>query len=425
MQFMQLRIFRSLSKTHKILLFVTGLILFSVNNVLKYKCQSDEVKRSDVENFASVIPGPLKYPETIYRSGEGWKGDAECYFFSAYYDYRENTTVVLTMLDRNFKDFSCISWFDDKEYNEVWKPKMIIVPDSHQPRYLEVIVKCPHSRSNPPSVISLRKNYNNQIVASFYVEHKKISPKTEIHWCLSPIHSNKPVQFLEALILHKIIGVDNATFYSANANISTNIRKFDWINTIDWELPMQKTDIQYYGQRAAINDCLFRNMFTARYIIFADLDEIFLPRRMNMTPAYSDVLWKELEILQIKNRDKVSAFYGKSVLFGTPRSLKGFATIWVHKRYVEPQITRRKYIVLPERVQFVNVHWVYPYDKYWNVYLSEDTVVLHHYRRCPDPRKKCCGRDISRNPRVIDKFTLKLKNEIIRWNHTLSTQLFS
>lgn len=419
------RIFRAISKTYKLIFFLIGLFLICISNFSRKDYLTVVKVDNTVETMNQISSNPMEYPWYVSESGRNWIGYEEAYFFSAYYDFRENATVVLSILEREFKDISCTLWYEKDEYSETVKPIITIIPDSHRPKYTEAVLKCPNSQPKLPTVVSLRNITNNRIFASLNIQLKRESPKTEIHWCLSPIHSSKRVQFLEAIVLHKLIGVHRATFYSANPNISETTKKFDWIQTVDWALPVKQEEIQYHGQRAALNDCLYRNMFTARYIVFADLDEIFLPRRLNLTASYSDTLWQELNLLQGANKNKISAFYGKSVLFGTPRSLKGFASIWVTKRYVQPQESRRKYIVLPERVSHVNVHWVFPYQKFWNMYLPHNLVMLHHYRRCPNPKKKCCGRDITRNPMTEDTFTHNLKNEIIKLNTTLSETIFS
>ena len=53
--------------------------------------------------------------------------------------------------------------------------------------------------------------------------------------------------------------------------------KFDW--GIFWN----------YGQEVLIHDCLYRNMFVARRLVFVDMDEFIVPRRSGSL-GWSDVI---------------------------------------------------------------------------------------------------------------------------------------
>jgi len=41
----------------------------------------------------------------------------------------------------------------------------------------------------------------------------------------------------------------------------------------------EEPDVHYFAQLAALNDCLYRVMFRARFVVLVDLDEVLVPRR--------------------------------------------------------------------------------------------------------------------------------------------------
>ncbi|CAD5125818.1 DgyrCDS14019 [Dimorphilus gyrociliatus] len=418
------KLFRAFLKFYKIILICVGLtwLVFgiAVTHYSKVRFGKGYANHLSIAKY-SICPNTIPYPSVISPNGKKWIGNDRTYFFSAYYDYRENVTIVFGMLEVGTHDLYCLSWYSNNATVEVEKVSLLVIPDSHRPRYFEAIVKCPHTGKSLPTAVSIINNSCKPIV-TFNINYYKVENKTEIHWCLSPIHAGRSIQFLEALVLHKLIGITKATIYSENQEVSQQLKKFDWITIIEWEVPMKDNEVQYHGQRSALNDCLYRNMFSARFIDFTDLDEIILPRRLNQTINYSNLLWKELNALQLSNRNRVAGFYFKSILFATARRIKSFASLTVTTKYDRSSDSRRKYIILPERVSHLTVHWVFAYSKFW-VLCVDEIATLHHYRKCPNPRVNCCGRDNRRDSMSPDKFVLKLEDNIKQINRTLSANL--
>ena len=74
--------------------------------------------------------------------------------------------------------------------------------------------------------------------------------------------------------------------YSCGSNIGHYLRQYmqeGLADIIPWSLPLQPhtnttIDLYYYGQLAAYTDCVYRNLYRSRYVIFLDLDEILVPR---------------------------------------------------------------------------------------------------------------------------------------------------
>ncbi|XP_078476998.1 uncharacterized protein LOC144737961 isoform X3 [Lampetra planeri] len=59
-----------------------------------------------------------------------------------------------------------------------------------------------------------------------------------------------------------------------------------------WDINANPGDLHYYGQIATLNDCLYRNMYRARYLAMHDLDEIIIPREWPNWPKMMEALSK-------------------------------------------------------------------------------------------------------------------------------------
>jgi hypothetical protein len=46
-----------------------------------------------------------------------------------------------------------------------------------------------------------------------------------------------------------------------------------------WPKKNEPVEIHYFAQLAALNDCLYRNMYVSKYVVFQDLDEFIIPRK--------------------------------------------------------------------------------------------------------------------------------------------------
>lgn len=73
-------------------------------------------------------------PSDIRESGKEWIGRNISYFYSAYYDYRSNSIVVISILNQGSFDYYCTLWFEEEHRIRVSKAIVVIIPDTHQKR---------------------------------------------------------------------------------------------------------------------------------------------------------------------------------------------------------------------------------------------------------------------------------------------------
>jgi len=123
------------------------------------------------------------------------------------------------------------------------------------------------------------------------------SPEVNFTVCVPPPHNhfNDYRRLVEMIEVNRMFGAQRLVFYnySTGPDVATVLRRYEsegLVSVIPWRIPLLvdtwppgeppvKPEIHYFGQVAALNDCLYRNMFTSRYIVFTDLDELLVPRR--------------------------------------------------------------------------------------------------------------------------------------------------
>lgn len=92
---------------------------------------------------------------------------------------------------------------------------------------------------------------------------------------------------MEFVELNTILGVGHFTFYKNTIGpnvecILDHYKKDNLISILPWEIDLvSKKEIRTEGMFAALNDCLYRNMYTSKYVAFLDLDELIIPKQNN------------------------------------------------------------------------------------------------------------------------------------------------
>lgn len=78
--------------------------------------------------------------------------------------------------------------------------------------------------------------------------------------------------------------VKMSAFRSSSSSSSGIIEVIPWsmsgfLNVSRGWLPSHGPgDLHYFGQIAALNDCLYRNMYRSKYVALHDVDELILPQ---------------------------------------------------------------------------------------------------------------------------------------------------
>lgn len=90
---------------------------------------------------------------------------------------------------------------------------------------------------------------------------------------------------MEFIELNYLLGIGHFTFYKSTIGpnvgcVLDRYKKDNLVSVLPWQLDMvSEQEIRTEGIFAALNDCLYRNMYKSKYVAFLDPDEIIVPRQ--------------------------------------------------------------------------------------------------------------------------------------------------
>ena len=103
--------------------------------------------------------------------------------------------------------------------------------------------------------------------------------------CLGPLFNNfsKESVLLEFIEMHRILGVEKIAIYvfEISIQISNILKIYEQLNIVDVYPWKPNVDVFYQGQLGMLNDCLYRYMYSTKYIAFLDTDEMIIPKDVN------------------------------------------------------------------------------------------------------------------------------------------------
>lgn len=268
-----------------------------------------------------------------------------------------------------------------------------------------------------PSNVLRVLNYNNDVQ----------SP-TEFNFtvCVTPLNFNYDNyhQLVEMVEVNRLFGAQRFVFYnySTGNQLEPYLRWYEAravLQVIPWhppvvvdvwpEDPKVEPEIHYFGQLAALNDCLYRSMLSSRFVVFTDLDELIVPRRndtwLQMLSSITGTL-KQQQQQRRTDRSRLltpGAFVFRNVFFRTdwndsspeganlsslavPLQLNTLLKMTREERIYPPYV-RSKYIAVAKMASMVGVHSVLNFIDDANlthVMVDADDGLLHHYRRWMD-----------------------------------------
>lgn len=188
-----------------------------------------------------------------------------------------------------------------------------------------------------------------------------------------------------------------------------------------WILPNYLNDLHalhYHGQLVSVEDCLYRNKGSTKWLGFYDLDEFLVP--LNQPTITS--------LLRNIYRHDASGYCIQMVLFPKDDvfTLKDFknGSLLVTQQFVFrtnnvfPKTRRSKCIVDPQKVFEMGIHYINKptYAYYIETWVNTSHALVFHYRQCvgfPDLTEAC-------KSLKEDCLMLKYKSKLIqRVNHML------
>lgn len=179
------------------------------------------------------------------------------------------------------------------------------------------------------------------------------------------------VEFIE---VNRVFGAEKFQLYveSVGPHLSRCLQEYVRRGIVDvqqWNLPPDIARVvHYHGQIMAINDCLYRMMYTTRYLVIPDLDEFVVPMRSDNWLSMLHDINNEM----IEDADQIASYSFRNRFFPTKSSKfssseRQFKTLTVVQadRELFPYTIRSKVMARPERVLI------------WHVHLLLDSSLVH------------------------------------------------
>ncbi|KAJ3602350.1 hypothetical protein NHX12_030108 [Muraenolepis orangiensis] len=103
--------------------------------------------------------------------------------------------------------------------------------------------------------------------------------------CMSTVSGNYSniLQVLQTMELYRLWGVQKVVLYltSCSGDFQQVLEHYvqeGFLETIPWRLGKEiQEDIHHNGQLSVMNECIYRNMYTSRYVLLADVDQLLVP----------------------------------------------------------------------------------------------------------------------------------------------------
>eukprot|EP00079_Xenopus_tropicalis_P017489 XP_004917590.1 PREDICTED: uncharacterized protein LOC105945137 [Xenopus tropicalis] len=255
-------------------------------------------------------------------------------------------------------------------------------------------------------------------------------PTANFTICFSAMFGNynNVLQFIQTIEMYKILGAQKVMVYLNNCSrqmekvlqyyteegtvevIPWHIQRYLKVSD-NWQYPNDGTEIGYYGQISALNDCIYRNMYSSKFVVLNDQDEIILP--------FKHRTWDTMmESLQRKN-PKVGIFQFENHIFPqTVVSNGNFTNTSSWNRvpgsnllqYIHREPDRlsyynaRKMILDPRAVIQTSVHSTLKQYKR-SMYVPLHTALVYH---CRDPLQHNLPRASLIKDRTIWRYNVSL-----------------
>ncbi|XP_053728197.1 uncharacterized protein LOC128763441 [Synchiropus splendidus] len=158
-----------------------------------------------------------------------------------------------------------------------------------------------------PSHVSVTSTRHKELCDQRVLEVKNQEPKQDsfksnFTVCWSTMFDfNNVLQLVQSLEMLQVLGANKVAIYKTNCSADTQrvlnyytqrglVEVIPWnmsqylILSRGWQVKKDPGDLHYFGQLAALNDCIYRYMYQSRYLAMHDVDELILPQAVSSWP---------------------------------------------------------------------------------------------------------------------------------------------
>ncbi|XP_025019149.1 uncharacterized protein LOC103054713 isoform X1 [Python bivittatus] len=336
--------------------------------------------------------------------------DKNSFIIAPYFDRRDGNFIrILSIVHhKKVKELYCIFCCQNSNTSCTVKAKIDIHSDRFGFPYGTTDLLCLKPQDCYSQFISVHPSVDPEAtqLPLFPVQNlHSESPSLEFTVCISTMFGkyNNVLQFVQTIEMYKILGAQKVMIYknSCSPLMEKVLDYYISEGTVEiipwpihlylkvssyWHHSMGGKDIGYYGQIAALNDCIYRNMYRSKYVVLIDADEMILPIK--------DADWKSLMQRLEKGNPRAGVFlfenhvYGNSLFSTTPFNFSSWHAvpgenileyIYRQPKYI-PAVRNRKMVIDPRKVVQTSVHKVI--KKYGvSVQVNSGIAILFHCKR--------------------------------------------
>ncbi|ESO02360.1 hypothetical protein HELRODRAFT_188674 [Helobdella robusta] len=227
-----------------------------------------------------------------------------------------------------------------------------------------------------------------------------------------------PVHLVEWMELQKILGVDVIGFYDMEIDEPAmavlkhyaeeglvDLRRSDYI-------PNGPQQYMLHGS-PVINDCMYRHMFTHRYLLVYDVDEVILPLKKTSTSQTLNNFSSLVQMIKEKHGNDPRLYLFRNHYFFTDlppdqRELSEF-TFLKYRQSVPVSVFgySTKSLTDPQTCVVMHNHFCWSYTKKYETMKMLDVdmtlAVNQHYKKCHLPTSECTGllKQASENKAIV------------------------
>lgn len=162
----------------------------------------------------------------------------------------------------------------------------------------DIFCPIPKNCSSPSYVAVYKQPLGEQKPSFLPIQNQQVSHGSfsyQFTVCISVMYEYTNVlQLVQTLEMFKLLGAQHVAIYKSSCNEDTQrvldyYVKAGFVEIIPWPItqyikvsrgwqPSESPgDLHYFGQIAALNDCVYRFMYKTQYVVLQDLDEVIVP----------------------------------------------------------------------------------------------------------------------------------------------------
>ena len=282
-----------------------------------------------------------------------------------------------------------------------------------------------------PTIVKLiNRTDHTPVTGNLHVYYNNSETKIEFATCLYKGLFAKEDDILDIaswIEINKAVGVEHITIYNQNlppriVSMLNQYKLEGYVDFIDWKIHNPKKIIGNNGQVGTTNDCLYRYLRRAKYILFIDVDELIIPHSGTTLSEMMKLIERE-DVTQYRFfhsfwHDVGNFLNSTNGKYTFNRNDSGL--IPVHfKRTTRtkncPPTGRFKNIVKTSGAIRVGIHNVYSVKRGQKLLQVNETFgLMHHYRISVDEKEETVYDPVM--SRYLDQVMINLKKKISKFD---------